>query len=72
MSSSKVVDFKFPTIDDIPIPKGSWREYYEKRQKVYNMQLAIGLTALLSTLTFIKVSGIIFFNFGPPEEPTEK
>ncbi|XP_032671129.1 uncharacterized protein LOC116844108 [Odontomachus brunneus] len=71
-SSSKVLDIRVPTINDIPVPKGSWREHYEKRQKVYNTQLIVGITALVSTLTFIKVSGIIFFNFNPPEIPTEK
>lgn len=47
------MDVKLPTINDIPVPKGPWREYYEKRQKVYNAQLALGLTALLSTIIFV-------------------
>ncbi|XP_014477262.1 PREDICTED: uncharacterized protein LOC106745822 [Dinoponera quadriceps] len=71
-SSSKVVDIKLPTINDIPVPKGPWQEYYDKRQKVYNTQLALGTAVLLGTIIFVKESGIIFFNYGPPEEPTEK
>ncbi|XP_018338926.1 PREDICTED: uncharacterized protein LOC108746569 [Trachymyrmex septentrionalis] len=70
-SSSKVVDIKLPTINDIPGPCGPWKKHYDARQKVYNAQLIAGVGILISTIAYIKISGAIFFNFGPPEEPIE-
>lgn len=70
-ASSKVVDFKPPTVNELPIPQGSWKDHYDARQKIYNAQLITGIAVLVGTITYIKVSGIIFFNFGPPEEPAE-
>ncbi|XP_020284770.1 uncharacterized protein LOC109855223 [Pseudomyrmex gracilis] len=70
-ASTKVTDIKLPTINDIPAPSGPWKDHYDARQKVYNMQLIAGITVLVGTITFIKVSGIIFFNFNPPVPPEE-
>ncbi|XP_012054060.1 PREDICTED: uncharacterized protein LOC105617091 [Atta cephalotes] len=72
-SGSKAMDdvFKLPTINDIPGPCGSWKEYYDARQKVYNTQLIVGIGILIGTIAYVKISGNIFFNFGPPEEPIE-
>lgn len=70
-SSSKALDVKLPTINDIPGPCGPWKEHHDARQKVYNAQLIAGLTILISTITYIKMSGVIFFNFNPPVEPVE-
>ncbi|XP_025268117.1 uncharacterized protein LOC112639167 [Camponotus floridanus] len=71
-SSSKVVDFKLPTLDEATQPQGSWKEYYDARQKVYNTQLIAGLAVLIGTISFVSFSDLIFFNFGPPEEPVEE
>ena len=71
-SSKVVVDVKLPTVNDIPVPHGSWQEHYDARQKVYNTQLIAGLAVLVGTIAFVKISGIIFFNFAPPEEPAEE
>ncbi|KYM98582.1 hypothetical protein ALC62_10550, partial [Cyphomyrmex costatus] len=72
-SSSKAVqdDLRLPTINDIPGPCGSWKEHYDARQRVYNVQLLAGIGVLVGTIAYVKLSGVIFFNFGPPEEPTE-
>ncbi|EZA61213.1 hypothetical protein DMN91_004816 [Ooceraea biroi] len=71
-SSELPADLRRPTINDIPVPHGSWKEHYDARQKVYNAQLIAGITVLVGTLLFVKTSDIIFFNWGPPEEPAEK
>ncbi|KAM0727421.1 hypothetical protein ACS0PU_006753 [Formica fusca] len=71
-ASSKVIDVKLPSFDEIPVPQGSWKEHYDARQRVYNTQLIAGVSVLVGTIAFIKLSGIIFFNFGPPEEPAEE
>ncbi|XP_011061724.1 PREDICTED: uncharacterized protein LOC105150391 [Acromyrmex echinatior] len=71
-SSSKAVDdIKLPTVNDIPGPCGPWKEHYDARQKVYNTQLIAGVGILIGSIAYLKISGVIFFNFGPPEEPIE-
>ncbi|XP_011700333.1 PREDICTED: uncharacterized protein LOC105457390 [Wasmannia auropunctata] len=70
-ASSQALDVKLPTINDLPQPCGPWKEHYDARQKVYNSLLIGGLGALIGTIAFVKFSGIIYFNYGPPEEPVE-
>ncbi|KAL0123293.1 hypothetical protein PUN28_005672 [Cardiocondyla obscurior] len=70
-SSATPADIKLATINDIPGSCGPWQEHYDSRQKVYNTQLIAGLAVLVGTITYIKVSGVIFFNFNPPEQPAE-
>jgi len=43
------------TINDMIMPHGSWKEHYNKRQKVYNAQLIAGITILCSTLLFVRI-----------------
>jgi len=45
--------FKLPTINDIPGPCGSWKEYYNARQKVYNTQLIVGIGVLIGTIAYV-------------------
>nr|XP_012216286.1 PREDICTED: uncharacterized protein LOC105668458 [Linepithema humile] len=71
-SSSSKVEVKYATINDLHSPCGPWKDHYEARQKVYNTQLIAGVSLLIGTITFLKTSGIVFFNFNPPEEPTEQ
>ncbi|XP_018309028.1 uncharacterized protein COX7B [Mycetomoellerius zeteki] len=71
-SSSKAMDdIKLATVNDIPGSCGPWKTHYDARQKVYNAQLIAGVGILISTIAYIKISGVIFFNFSPPEEPIE-
>ncbi|KAL6260456.1 hypothetical protein P5V15_007981 [Pogonomyrmex californicus] len=67
-SSTKPADIKLATINDIPVSCGPWKEHYDARQKVYNTQLIAGLAVFISTIAYIKFSGVIFFNFFPPDE----
>jgi len=43
------------TINDVPMPHGSWKDHYNARQKVYNAQLIAGITILCSTLLFVRI-----------------
>ncbi|KAL6435049.1 hypothetical protein ACFW04_005267 [Cataglyphis niger] len=70
-ASSKAVDFKLPSFDEIHTPQGCWKEHYDAKQKLFNAQLIGGVSVLVATLAFVKFSGILFFNFGPPEELAE-
>lgn len=55
-ASTKVTDIKLPTINDIPAPSGPWKDHYDARQKVYNMQLIAGITVLVGTITFVSIT----------------
>ncbi|KAK4296110.1 hypothetical protein Pmani_031372 [Petrolisthes manimaculis] len=60
-----VAEFKPPTLNDLPVPQGSWRDTYNQRQRKYNLQLVGGLLFTGGTLAFAKESGLIFFGYGP-------
>jgi len=46
-------EFKPGTMDELPIPQGSWQQYYDNKQKSYNLQLAFGVVYFVSTMTYI-------------------
>lgn len=58
-SSSEVADVKLPTINDIPKSCGTWKDYYDARQKVYNTQLIVGLAAFIGTITYVCIKFIL-------------
>ncbi|XP_034933748.1 uncharacterized protein [Chelonus insularis] len=60
------VPFKFPTMDELPVPQGSWQEQYNRNQKTYNAALVIGIALLAGTITFGNMSGALYMNSSPP------
>lgn len=58
-SSSKAVDVKLATINDIPTSIGAWKEHYDSRQKVYNAQLITGIIVLIGTITYVCIKFIL-------------
>jgi len=52
--------------DEYPVPMGSWEESYERYQKKYNIQLAIGLALFLGTVGFVYQTEAIDFVLAPP------
>ncbi|XP_066588957.1 uncharacterized protein COX7B [Prorops nasuta] len=65
-------DFKLATMDDIPVPKGSWKEQYDRNQKRFNATLVTGVTALIASIILLMNTECIYFNWGPPERGTER
>lgn len=57
------------TIDDLPVPKGSWKEHHAKTNAKYNAQLLVGAALLTATIGYISVSDVFMWNFFPPELP---
>lgn len=57
---------KPPTMDDLPVPQGSWKAQHDANQARYNIHLIGGITFLAVTVGFIAKSGILDFNFFPP------
>jgi len=54
------------TMDDMPVPHGSWQESYDQYQKKYNRQLGIGLSLLLGTLAYVYYGQPIDWVMPPP------
>lgn len=52
------------TVDEIPLPKGDWQDKYNKKQKKYNMQLAVGMVLFAGSC--YAVSEFIDFGLAPP------
>ena len=46
------------TINDMPVPSGSWQEDYDKRNKRMNIKLAAAVTALVGTFLFVSFSDL--------------
>lgn len=46
-------DHKPPTMDELPIPEGSWQSQYDSNQRKYNLHLIGGVTILTLTLGFV-------------------
>lgn len=49
---------KPPTMDELPVPKGSWQAHYDAKQRKYNMALLIGLA--FTSFTFVVVSTLSY------------
>jgi hypothetical protein len=41
------------TTDNLPVPSGSWQEYYDKKNAKYNMQVAVNLLAMIATFVLV-------------------
>ncbi|CAG2065782.1 unnamed protein product [Timema podura] len=41
---------KEPTMDELPVPQGSWKADYDAKQTGYNLQLLAGVTLFTITL----------------------
>jgi hypothetical protein len=54
------------TLNDLPIPEGSWQEAHSKRNATFNLILAGGVIAFVSTFIFMKSTGT-FYMHGKPD-----
>lgn len=48
------------TINDMPVPSGSWQEDYNKRNRTLNIKLASAMAALTLTALFVSFSNLLF------------
>ncbi|PSN29558.1 hypothetical protein C0J52_22668 [Blattella germanica] len=59
--------YKPPSMDDLPVPQGSWKADYESRQRKYNLQFIVGVSFLTFTVGFMSQSGLLEFNYSQPK-----
>merc|ERR1712121_121742 len=54
-------------MDYWPVPAGDWKEYYDKKNKTYNMQLLGGALFFLISLGFGLKDGALDYRWEPPQ-----
>lgn len=47
------VPVKQPTMSDLPIPHGSWKEAYSAKQRKYNLHLLAGIVVTAATFVYV-------------------
>ncbi|XP_014667146.1 PREDICTED: apoptosis-inducing factor 1, mitochondrial-like [Priapulus caudatus] len=57
-----------PTLNSLPVPKGSWADANAARQRKYNMQLIAGATVFGITVAYMYKNDIVYLN--PPPRMT--
>ncbi|GLV31609.1 uncharacterized protein CBL_07370 [Carabus blaptoides fortunei] len=62
-------DFKPVTMNDMPVPSGSWKSHYDAQQTKYNIHLLVGIAFTAITLITAKASGLVYLNYSPPAHP---
>lgn len=54
-SMGSVAEFKPPTMNELPIPQGSWSEAYSKKQRMYNLHLLAGVAFTAGTVVAVSI-----------------
>lgn len=62
----KAANFKPASMDELPVPYGSWQAHYKAKQSKYNLHLLVGLLFTGVTLVAAKASGLVYLNYSPP------
>ncbi|CAH2084342.1 unnamed protein product [Euphydryas editha] len=60
-------DFKPPTMDELPVPQGSWQAQYDANQRRYNSILLLGIAFSVGSIIVAKASGLVYLNYSPPK-----
>lgn len=50
---AKVINYKPPTMNELPVPQGSWQDANSARQKRYNLQLLAGIASIVATVGYV-------------------
>lgn len=50
------IEYRPLTMDDMPVPICSWKEYYAKRNRKYNAVFAFGLISLIGSIFCVSTS----------------
>ncbi|CAB0009591.1 unnamed protein product [Nesidiocoris tenuis] len=61
------IEHRQPTMDDLPVPQGSWEAQYKANQAKYNVHLLLGIAFFSVTLITAKATGLIYLNWAPPK-----
>ncbi|XP_041979830.1 uncharacterized protein LOC121733601 [Aricia agestis] len=59
--------FKPPSMDELPVPRGSWQADYDAANRRYNAVLVLGISFFVGSFAIAKSSGLLYFNYAPPK-----
>ncbi|XP_068617275.1 uncharacterized protein [Battus philenor] len=60
-------EFKPPSMDELPLPNGSWKANYDAKQRHYNAVLIFGISFAAFSIGVAKASGLVYLNYSPPK-----
>jgi len=52
---SKPLNYKLPTMDDMPLPYGNWKEHHAKTNRYYNRVLLFGFFSLVVSILIVSI-----------------
>jgi len=52
-------------LSDLPVPEGSWQEYHNKRNTTFNLMLAGGIIAFITTVIIMKQTDTLYLHGQP-------
>ena len=51
--------FKPPSMDELPVPRGSWQAHHDAQQRRYNLALLFGVAFTAGTLVIVRITNIL-------------
>lgn len=54
-------NYKVVTMDDMPVPCGSWAEYHKKINSRYNIILVFGFVSLIGSLFIVSQTNVFYY-----------
>ncbi|KAK4018258.1 hypothetical protein OUZ56_000322 [Daphnia magna] len=64
-NGSYVSSIKTATLNEMPVPSGSWAEHNAAKQKSYNLHLVAGVAITIVTIFAGIQTGSFYLNWGP-------
>lgn len=58
-SDVEVVRENLSTLNDIPVPQGSWQEHYNKRTSKWNIMLGASIVCFVATLYAVRIRSAV-------------
>lgn len=59
--------FRAPHMDELPVPKGSWKESFDKSNGKHTRNMLVGIAFFLATVSFIYIDQPIDLVLAPPK-----
>ncbi|KAI9565708.1 hypothetical protein GHT06_009500 [Daphnia sinensis] len=64
-NGSYVSSIKTATLNEMPVPSGSWAQHHAAKQQSYNLHLAVGVAVTIVTVLAGIQTEAFYLNWGP-------
>jgi hypothetical protein len=64
-SLAETLKERHATLNDMPVPAGSWQEYHKKMNTGYNLVLALGALSVVATFFIMRATGTLYMHGAP-------